>query len=344
MTGYLLRENAPLEAHNTLRVPSRAALFADVRSEAGLAELLNQPYLQNNATLVIGEGSNLLFVGDFEGVILRLGWLGIETIEHEGPRRRVRVAAGERWDDLVRWSVGKGLYGLENLALIPGSVGAAPMQNIGAYGVEVADSLAWVEAFDRQKKQSVHLTAEQCQFAYRDSLFKRESGRWVITAACFDLCEQGELKLDYAGVREELAHLGVSEPRPLHAAEVISRIRVRKLPNPALLPNAGSFFKNPEVASAVADAIAKELPEMPRFAGAAGASKLSAAWLIERCGMRGLREGDAAVAEQHALVLVNHGRATGEQLLTLARKVAAQVEQRFAIKLEPEVRLIGATW
>ena len=344
MTGYLLRENAPLEAHNTLRVPSRAALFADVRSEAGLAELLNQPYLQSNPTLIIGEGSNLLFVGDFEGIVLRLGWLGMETVEHEGPRRRVRVAAGERWDDLVRWSVGKGLYGLENLALIPGSVGAAPIQNIGAYGVEVANSLVWVEAFDRQRKQSVQLSAEQCQFAYRDSLFKRETGRWVITAVCFDLHEQGELKLDYAGVREELAHLGISEPRPLHAAEVISRIRVRKLPNPALLPNAGSFFKNPEVPATTAAAIGDEFPEMPQFAGTNGRVKLSAAWLIERSGMRGLREGDAAIAEQHALVLVNHGRASGEQLLSLARKVAAQVEQRFAIRLEPEVRLIGATW
>lgn len=344
MTGYLLRENAPLEALNTLRVPSRAALMADVRSDAGLAELLAQPYLKQHPVMVLGEGSNLLFVGDFDGVILRLGSTGIEVIEQEGSRRRLCVAAGERWDDLVRWSVGRGLYGLENLALIPGAVGAAPIQNIGAYGVELAQSVAWVEAFDRQHNTQVRLDAEQCQFGYRDSLFKRQPGRWVVTRLALDLHDQGELKLDYAGVREELDHLGIESPRPAHAAEVISRIRVRKLPNPALLPNAGSFFKNPEIAQSLAEAIAADHPSLPLFPTVPGKTKLSAAWLIEQCGLRGLREGDAGVAEQHALVLVNHGRASGEQLLNLARRVASTVDQRFGVTLEPEVRLIGATW
>ncbi|MBD8524488.1 UDP-N-acetylmuramate dehydrogenase [Pseudomarimonas arenosa] len=344
MSGYLLRENAPLEALNTLRVASRAALLADVRSDAGLAELLAQPYLQQQPVMMIGEGSNLLFIGDYDGVILRLGSAGIDIIEQEGSRFRVSVAGGERWDDLVRWSVGRGLYGLENLALIPGSVGAAPIQNIGAYGAELAQTLAWVDAFDRHHNTQIRLNAEQCKFSYRDSLFKQQPGRWIVTRVAFDLHDQGELKLDYAGVREELAQLGVDAPRPLHAAEVISRIRVRKLPNPMLLPNAGSFFKNPEVPVAQAEAIAAEHHDVPRFAASDGHTKLSAAWLIERSGMRGVREGDAGIAEQHALVLVNHGRASGEQLLNLARRVAETVDQRFGVRLEPEVRLIGATW
>jgi UDP-N-acetylmuramate dehydrogenase len=345
MTGYLLRENAPLEARNTFRVAATAALLADVREPAALAELFAFPYLKSQPILILGEGSNLLFAGDFPGVVVSLPFPGIRVLaDHGDEGALIRAEAGERWDDLVRWSVGRGFHGLENLALIPGSVGAAPIQNIGAYGVEVGEFIATVEAFDREQQALVRLSAAECAFGYRDSAFKRSPERWAITAVELLLPRQRELRLDYAGVREELARMGVDSPRPPHVAEAISRIRTAKLPNPALLGNAGSFFKNPTLPRADAEALRGAHPGLPVFGAGEFEAKLSAAWLIEQCGWRGHRDGDAGVSEQHALVLVNHGRASGAQLLALARRIADSVHERFGIALEPEPRIIGAAW
>jgi UDP-N-acetylmuramate dehydrogenase len=347
MTGYLLRENAPLQARNTFRVPATAALLADVRDPAALAELFAFPYVRSQPVLLLGEGSNLLFAGDFDGVVVALPFPGIHLLEERGDAGAlVRAEAGERWDDLVRWAVGRGFFGLENLALIPGSVGAAPIQNIGAYGVEVGEFIETVEAFDRELQRLVRIAAADCGFGYRDSVFKRSPERWAITAVEFALPRRRELRLDYAGVREELARMGAAEaPRPPHVAEAISRIRTARLPNPALIGNAGSFFKNPQLAQAEAEALRAEHPGLPLFpAGVAGQAKLSAAWLIEHCGWKGHRDGDAGVSAQHALVLVNHGTASGAQLLELARRIAGSVQARFGIALEPEPRVIGAQW
>ena len=344
MIGYQLLERAPLRARNTFGVEATAALLADVRSPAALAELLDYPLVRQSEVLILGEGSNLLFAGDFNGVVIAPATTGIQIIEEDADRVRVRAEAGERWDDLVRWSVGRGLHGLENLALIPGSVGAAPIQNIGAYGADISQSLAFVEAFDRDQHVHRTLAAADCVLGYRDSLFKREAQRWVVTAVAFDLRRSADLRLDYAGVREEIAAMGVESPRPLHAAEAISRIRARKLPLPSLLGNAGSFFKNPSVPSAQSEALADRFAELPSFADGDGKQKLSAAWMIEHCGWRGFREGDAGVAAQHALVLVNHGHASGAQILSVARRVADSVEQTFGVALEPEPRIIGARW
>lgn len=344
MSGYLLRENAPLQARNTFGVAAAAELFADVRSLEGLQALLDAPFTQGLPLLVLGEGSNLLLTDDVPGLVLSLGLPGLSVIEEDGNRVRVLAEAGERWDDLVRWSVGRGLYGLENMALIPGSVGACPIQNIGAYGADVAQTLAWVDAFDCERRQLRRLDREQCKFGYRDSRFKREPGQWIILRAAFDLLRAGTLRLDYPGVREELAAMRIDAPRPLHVAEAISRIRARKLPLPALLGNAGSFFKNPQIPTQQADALQARYPDMPRWPGSVGHHKLSAGWLIEATGWRGYRDGDAGVAAQHALVLVNHGNASGAQLLSLARRIAASVAERFEVDLEPEPRIIGAQW
>jgi len=345
MTGYILRDNAPLEARNTFKVAATAAMLADVRRPDALAELFAFPYLKNHPILLLGEGSNLLFAGDFDGVVVSLPFPGIRVVEDRGDEgARVRVEAGERWDDLVRWSVGRGFCGLENLALIPGSVGAAPIQNIGAYGVEVGEFIVEVEAFDRDAGALVRIPRQACAFGYRDSVFKRSPERWAITAVEFLLPRKRPLQLDYAGVREELAKMGADSPRPPHVAEAISRIRTRKLPNPALIGNAGSFFKNPMLATAQAEALRAAFPALPVFGAEAGQSKLSAAWLIEHCGWKGFRDGDAGVSEQHALVLVNHGRASGAQILDLARRIAASVRDRFGVELEPEPRIIGARW
>jgi len=243
----------------------------------------------------------------------------------------------------VHWTLARGWNGLENMALIPGTVGACPIQNIGAYGVEVGEFIETVEAFDRSSGRIKRLSHAECAFGYRDSRFKRERDQWVITAVEFRLDKTRPLKMAYAGVPEELAAMGIVEPKALHLAEAISRIRTRKLPNPALIGNAGSFFKNPMLPDAAADALKSMHPELPVFpSGVDGHKKLSAAWLIEKAGWKGYRKGDAGIAEQHALVLVNHGKASGAELLTVARKVVAAVQTQFGVVLEPEPRILGA--
>ena len=277
--------------------------------------------------------------------MLALGAQRMAIIEDDGDRAIVRADAGVEWHALVLWALGHGLGGLENLALIPGTVGAAPIQNIGAYGVEVRECIHAVEAFERGSGQVRRLDAQACAFAYRDSLFKREPERFVVTAVEFGLSRTPRLRLDYAGISEELAAMGVDAPRASQVAEAVIRIRQRKLPDPAVIGNAGSFFKNPIVPQAQAAALLAGHPALPMFRGSSDDTrKLSAAWLIDQCGWKGHRDGDAGVAASHALVLVNHGHASGLQLLELARRIAASVHERFGVALEPEPRVIGATW
>ena len=243
------------------------------------------------------------------------------------------------------WTLGHGLAGLENLALIPGTVGAAPIQNIGAYGVEVRESIHRVHAFDRTTRTMVSMAPADCGFAYRDSVFKHDPDRYVVAAVEFRLSRTPHLRLDYAGVGDELAAMGIDAPRASQVAEAVCRIRRRKLPDPAVIGNAGSFFKNPIVPVAVADALHAGHAKLPMFRGSSeDTRKLSAAWLIDQCGWKGHREGDAGVAESHALVLVNHGNATGAELLALARRIAGSVHERFGVAIEPEPRIVGATW
>ena len=343
--GYQLAENVSLAGRNTFRVPARAAMMADVSHPDALPELFDFAMLRDGPVMVLGEGSNMLFAGDFPGVVVCLAMHGARVLRDDGDSVLVRAEAGLNWNDLVHWTLGRGLCGLENMALIPGTVGASPIQNIGAYGVEVRQFIETVEAFHRGTGQFKRLSNADCGFGYRDSVFKADLEAWVVTAVEFRLPRERPLQLDYAGVREELAAMGVDSPRAPHVAEAISRIRVRKLPNPALVGNAGSFFKNPVLPLADAEALAAAHPGLPVFpAGPPERRKVSAAWLIEQAGWKGFREGDAGVSAQHALVLVNHGSATGAQLLDLARRVAASVRERFGVALEPEPRIIGATW
>ncbi len=345
MSSHPLAQDVSLAGRNTFRVPSRAALMADVSNPDALAGLFELAQLREMPVRVLGEGSNLLFAGDFPGLAVCLTMAGVSLSQDDGDSALVRAEAGMNWNDLVGWTLARGLVGLENMALIPGTVGASPIQNIGAYGVEVGEFVEAVEAFQRDTGQVKLLAREDCAFGYRDSLFKREPERWVVTAVHLRLPRQRELRLDYAGVHEELAAMGIATPRAVHVAEAISRIRTRKLPNPAVLGNAGSFFKNPVVSAAQAEALKLAHPALPVFPGPDDSQrKLSAAWLIETCGWKGFRDGDAGVAAQHALVLVNHGQATGPQLLALARRIAASVQERFGVKLEPEPRIIGASF
>jgi len=337
--GFSILEDASLAGRNTFHVDARAALLVDVRDTAALAEVFAFPLLANAPLLVLGEGSNLLLTRDVTGAVLTLSTRGIAIVAESDEAVIVRAEAGENWNDLVHWTLGHGLAGLENLALIPGTVGAAPIQNIGAYGVELSEFVFAVEAWDRIAKAPVRFDATACAFAYRDSLFKREPGRYLVTALQLRLARVPSLRLDYAGVREELAAMNVAQRTPGLVAEAISRLRRRKLPDPAVIGNAGSFFKNPIVDAPVAAELKAAHASLPLWPLADGRRKLSAAWLIEHAGFKGIRDGDAGIAAQHALVLVNHGNATGAQLWALAQRVQAGVAERFGVALEAEPRI-----
>ncbi|MCM2313006.1 MAG: UDP-N-acetylmuramate dehydrogenase [Steroidobacteraceae bacterium] len=338
--AYTLVENAALAPLNTLRVAATARWLATVREAAALPAVLALPAARG-PVLVLGEGSNILFAADFAGLVLQLSFAGSSVVADDGTTATVRAEAGVGWNSFVDWTLARGLGGLENLALIPGHVGAAPIQNIGAYGVEVAASIECVEAWDLESGRAVRIARDRCGFGYRDSLFKREPGRRIVTAVEFRLTRHAPLRLDYAGVREELDAMGSSEPTAPQVAEAVRRLRRRKLPDPAVIGNAGSFFKNPVVEAACATRLRESWPDLPVFDAGPDHRKLSAAWLIERCGWRGQRDGDAGIAAQHALVLVNHGRASGAELLAFARRVADSVVERFGVRLEPEPRIIG---
>ncbi|MET0617519.1 MAG: UDP-N-acetylmuramate dehydrogenase, partial [Luteibacter sp.] len=297
MGGFLLTSDAPLGGRNTLRVDARARLLAEVHDVTRLPEVLAYPAVRAGKTLVLGEGSNLLIKGDVEGTVLAIANRGVEIFQRDD-RVLVRVAAGERWDDFVRWSLGQGYAGLENLILIPGTVGASPIQNIGAYGVEVAEFIDTVEAFDTHAGEFVVLDKAACAFSYRDSSFKQQPGRWIVVAVTFDLPRERPLSLDYAGIREEMEKMGVQRATPYHVAEAVVRLRSRKLPDPAVIGNAGSFFKNPIVSAAQADALALAHPGLPVWPHAGGTAKISAGWLIEAAGFKGARDGDAGMSNR----------------------------------------------
>ncbi|HVC29207.1 MAG TPA: UDP-N-acetylmuramate dehydrogenase [Gammaproteobacteria bacterium] len=336
---YILTANASLEHRNTFRVSAHAKWMAEIHAPAAIPEVLALPQVKDLPLLVLGEGSNTLFTRDFDGLILLMANRGMELLADNGSGVRVRAAAAEHWHELVRWSLAQGLCGLENLSLIPGTVGAAPIQNIGAYGAELSETLISVSAYDRMSHEQVQLSWEQCGFSYRDSIFKRTPERSIITTIELRLQRSAPLKLDYAGVREELAAMHITEPTAADVSVAVCRLRLRKLPDPAVIGNAGSFFKNPLVPESQAAQLQKKFPDLPAFQAPQG-RKLSAAWMIEHCGWKGFREGDAGVSDKHALVLVNYMHASGTQILALARRIQESVQQKFGIRLEPEPNII----
>ena len=349
IAGTRIVERARLDARNTFGVKATAPMLVEVQDAAALPELFGYAMLRDGPVLVLGSGSNLLFAEDPPGPVLSLTAQRIGIVADDGSTAIVRADAGVGWHDFVLWTLGHGLCGMENLALIPGTVGAAPIQNIGAYGVEVRDCIHAVEAFDRRSGAYVRLDRDACVFAYRDSLFKRDPDHYVVTAVEFALSRTPKLVLDYAGLGDELQAMGLGSTSPdlraSQVAEAVIRIRRRKLPDPAVLGNAGSFFKNPIVPIDVATALLDLHPGAPSFRGSSDDTrKLSAAWLIDQCGWKGHRDGDAGVSGSHALVLVNHGLASGAELLALARRIAVSVQVRFGVAIEPEPRIIGATW
>lgn len=329
-----------LQLFNTFGVATRARYLAHAHDDAEVGEALQAAKRLQLPLFVIGGGSNLLLTGDVEALVLRMASRGLRIVSSQGDAVLVEAEAGEPWHPFVQWTLEQGLQGLENLSLIPGTVGAAPMQNVGAYGVEIKDVFAGLTALDRHTGELREFTLDECQFAYRDSRFKREAGRWLILRVRFALAHAGALRLDYGPLRQRLAEQGVSEPTASDVSRAICSIRSEKLPDPAVLGNAGSFFKNPLVSADLAARLRAEHADLVAYPQADGQVKLAAGWLIEKAGWKGFRDGDAGVHRQQALVLVNYGGATGTQLLALARRIQADIQARFGVSLEIEPNIL----
>lgn len=343
-SGISIERDADLTALNTFGVRVHAPWRVDVASAADLPLAFASEPLAGTTPLVLGGGSNMLFVGAPSVPVLRLTGRDVRIESDDGERVRLYADAGVEWHGLVMHSLGLGLAGLENLALIPGTAGAAPIQNIGAYGVEVRQRIAAVHAYEPATGRFARLGADECAFAYRDSIFKQQPDRWLVTGVEFDLLRNGAPTLGYAGIAEELQARGIATPSAQDVADAVIAIRRRKLPDPAVIGNAGSFFKNPIVPAPLAAELQSRHPALPVFGAGDGMAKLSAAWLIDSLGFKGLREGDAGISPAHALVLVNHGSATGRELLAVATKVARAVHERYGVALEPEPRIVGGSW
>jgi len=330
-----LQENISLRPYNTFAVDVRARHFLAVTTGVALVSAL-AVVPSDRQLLVLGGGSNVLFTRDFDGLVLKNEIRGCEVLDEDRDGVRVRTGGGGDWHGFVGWCLQQGYYGLENLSLIPGTVGAAPVQNIGAYGVEVGDRIASVEAIDLGSGETKRFEAEDCGFAYRHSIFKGPCrDRFFITAVTFRLSKTPHLVTTYADVREALAHRS-AEPTPQELSDTICRIRRRKLPDPQELPNAGSFFKNPIVSPRHYRELADRFPGLPSFPVDDRNVKIAAGWMIEHCGWKGRRVGACGVFAHQALVLVNHGGATGRDILDLAVAVQDDVEAVFGIRLQPE--------
>ncbi|WP_460129797.1 UDP-N-acetylmuramate dehydrogenase [Pseudomonas sp. H1_D05] len=325
-----------LKPFNSFGVDVRAQLFAEAHSDADVREALAYATAHDMPLLVIGGGSNLLLTADIPALVLRMATRGIRVTSDDGNRVVIEAEAGEPWHPFVQYTLAQGFSGLENLSLIPGTVGAAPMQNIGAYGVEIKDVFAGLTALDRQTGELRDFTLEECNFAYRDSLFKQQPGRWLILRVRFALDRIAHLHLEYGPVRQRLTEQGIEQPTPTDVSRAICSIRSEKLPDPAVLGNAGSFFKNPLVSAAIVAKIKEQHPDVVAYAQPNGQMKLAAGWLIERAGWKGFREADAGVHKFQALVLVNYGAATGLQLLDLAQRIQKDIAERFNVDLEME--------
>lgn len=337
----MIREfkNIDLTERNSFRVPGRAARLAEFDTAEDLKELFGAGTPER--WCVLSGGNNILFTRDYDGLLVTPKADGIAVVGERDGRVSVRAEAGAEWDDLVAWAVAQGLWGIENLSLIPGKVGAAPVQNIGAYGCEAKDVVESVECFCVDTCNTLILSKEHCNFGYRDSIFKQMlRGRVVITAVTLELSRRPQPKLGYGELAGEVEARGGATPGNIR--EAVCAIRRSKLPDTAVTGNAGSFFKNPVVADSMAEKLREAYPDMPVYPAVEGGGtcKLAAGWLIDRCGLKGTRRGNAGVHDRQALVLVNLGGATGSEILALARSIQQAVRERFGVEIETEVNIL----
>ncbi len=336
----VFERNVELRSLNTLALPAIAARLVTIVAARQLPELRVHAEFQARRRLVLGGGSNVVLTGDFDGLVLRVAMGGRHLAGEDADAWYVRSYAGENWHEFVSWTLQQGWPGLENLSLIPGTVGAAPVQNIGAYGLELGERLHSLEAYDLVGGELVGFDRASCRFGYRDSRFKQEGwhlqGRYVVVSATFRLPKNWLPVIHYAELGAELESFGIKSPNARQIADAVMAIRRRKLPDPALIPNAGSFFQNPVVDLSTANRLSALHPDLPRHAQGDGLVKLAAGWLIERAGWKGRDLGTAGMFEKQALVLVNRGVACGRDVLALAQAVQADVKERFGVVLKPE--------
>lgn len=326
-----------LRGRNSFGVDQRAARLVEFETAEDLRTFFAAG-IPGRWTVLAG-GNNILFTEDYDGVLLTPVARQIALLSDDGDEVRLRVEAGVEWDDLVEWAVERGLWGIENLSLIPGKAGSAPVQNIGAYGCEAKDAIRRVEMYCVETGNLLTLDAAHCGFGYRESVFKHDlKGRVIITAIEIRLSHTPRPKLGYGDVEREVEARGGATLRNIR--EAICSIRRAKLPDPAVLGNAGSFFKNPVVEAPVAERLLAEYPDMPHYAAPEGRVKLAAGWLIDRAGMKGSRKGAVGVHERQALVLVNHGGATGGEVIAFAHEVQEQVREKFGIEIDTEVNIL----
>ena len=346
----IVEHNVPLQAYNSFGIVAKARELLRVRSQDDLAAVLADPARAAAPKFVLGGGSNIVLTGDVKPIVLKVEIMGRRVVDDDLRATVVEAGAGENWHDFVTWTLDQGLPGLENLALIPGSVGASPVQNVGAYGVEVQDRFESLDAMDLHTGRVYTLDAAQCAFGYRDSVFKHAApqgeegsatgfglaGRALILRVRFRLPKPWRPELSYLDLQRRMAETGVTQPTPRQVYDWVCAIRAAKLPDPRVIGNAGSFFKNPTVTpEQCQDIIARE-PNIVHYPMPDGTVKLAAGWLIDACGWKGKSVGQAGVYEKQALVLVNRGGATGGEVVTLARAIQTSVYERFGIRLEPE--------
>lgn len=327
---------------NTFGIEATADRYVVVRNLVQLHSLLSEDDFRQSPYMVVGSGSNMVFTRHFSGIVLHLENKGINLLSASSAGELyVEVAAGEVWDDFVRYSVANGWYGAENLVAIPGTVGAAPVQNVGAYGIEAKDIIHSVRAFDAVSGSERVFTNEECGFAYRNSIFKGElQGRYIVWSVTFRLHSLFQPDLHYKAVTDELAALGIDTPTPEQLVDAISSLRWRKLPRPEEVGSAGSFFKNPVVSVRKYEQLRSRYPDIVAYPTLSGDYKLAAGWLIERAGWKGRNKGRCGVYEHQALVLVNRGGCTGEEVLALSKAITADIQSKFGVTMEKEAIII----
>lgn len=333
-------KNYDLTDKLTFKVRAACSYFISVATDNELREALNWARENGQEILFLGGGSNMLFHRDFDGLVIKIAHEGVEVVGDDGRKVEVVAGAGEVWHDFVLKTINEGWGGIENLSLIPGCVGASPMQNIGAYGVEIVDVLSWVEAISVDTGELRRFSKEECELGYRESIFKgREKGKWAIVRVAFNLERGSELKLSYGAIKEELA--GVEEWTHKEVSDAVIRIRQSKLPDPSVIGNAGSFFKNPILERSEFEKVKAAHEGVPAYEQEDGSVKVAAGWLIDQAGWKGHTRDTHGVHTKQALVLVNYGGASGEEVWALACDVIASVKEKFGITLEPEVNQIG---
>ncbi len=341
----MIKENFSLKAYNTFGIDASAQYFATFKSAEELADLLEskKPVTHNSSllTFILGGGSNILLTKNVAGLVFKNEIKGIEKISEDGNYVYVKAGAGENWHKFVLYCINNNLAGIENLSLIPGNVGASPMQNIGAYGVELKDVFFELEAFSLHEKKLVKFSLADCEFGYRESVFKRKfKDQFVITSVTYRLNKTPHFNTSYGAIEQELELMGIQTLSIQAISQAVINIRSSKLPNPAIIGNAGSFFKNPEIDSPHFESLKISFPEIVGYALENGHIKLAAGWLIEQCGWKGYRKGDAGCHAKQALVLVNYGNAKGGDILQLSAEIIESVKDKFNVLLEREVNIV----